>query len=140
MVLSKGAAVASLGVALFPCECDGHAELVPYVHWVSAAVMFSTLAYFCHGFYMRARAKGHAQAQWRALIYAACGIAILLAILTLALSKLPGLGAGSPRLTFFAEATGLVAFGVSWLTASRVLPVLTRGDERFSPLREVNPP
>lgn len=139
MLLSKAAALAGLGVALFPCGCDGHAELVPYVHWISAAVMFSSLAYFCHGFRRRARAKGHPEADRRAWIYAICGIAMAGAIVVLATGKLLGLDAGNPRLTFFGEATALVAFGVSWLTASRVLPVLTRGDERFSPLREVNP-
>ena len=44
------------------------------------------------------------------------------------------------RFTFYGETTALVAFGVSWLTASRVLPLITRQDERFSPLREQNPP
>ena len=39
MVLSKVASVAALGVALFPCKCEVHTELVPYVHGVSAAVM-----------------------------------------------------------------------------------------------------
>jgi hypothetical protein len=34
---------------------------------------------------------------------------------------------------------GLIAFGISWLTASRTIPGITRADERFSPLREDNP-
>jgi hypothetical protein len=139
MMLSKVAAMAALGVPLFPCACDGHPNLVPYVHWTSAAVMFVTLAYFCYGFYNRARNKGHLEGKVRALIYALCGITILLAILTIVLHERFGLGTGTPRFTFFGEATALVAFGVSWLTASRVLPLLTRGDERFSPFREVNP-
>jgi hypothetical protein len=140
MLLSKLAALAGLGVALFPCGCDGHSELVPYVHWASAAVMFLTLAYFCSCFHRRAMDKGHSEARWRARIYAVCGIAIVLSILTLALGNVLGLRAGHPRLTFFGEAIALVAFGVSWLTASRVLPVLTRPTERFSPLKAVNPP
>ena len=48
MFLSKAAAAAALGVALFPCECGGHPALVPYVHGASAAVMFLILAYFCY--------------------------------------------------------------------------------------------
>ena len=75
MILSKVAAVAGLGVALFPCGCEGHPEiapplhgpagsrLAPAVHGLSAAVMFVILAYFCYGFFHRARAKGHSQAQ-----------------------------------------------------------------------------
>jgi hypothetical protein len=139
MLLSKAAALAGLGVALFPCGCDGHPETVPYLHWVCAAVMFLTLAYFCYGFRQRALAKGHPEAKLRATIYAVCGITIAGAIAVLGLGNPLGLTAGNPRLTFFGEATALVAFGVSWLTASRVLPLLTRPDERFWPLREGNP-
>ena len=39
-----------------------------------------------------------------------------------------------PRLAFYAERTALIAFGVSWLIASRVLPFITREDERFKVL------
>jgi hypothetical protein len=139
MFLSKAAAVAALGVALCPCGCDGHAELVPHVHWLSAAFMFMTLAYFCFGFYKRAVVKPPPQAKFRASIYVVCGIAIVGAIVVLVSNRLLGLGAGIPRLTFSGEETALVAFGVSWLTASRVLPLLTAKEERFSPLRTVNP-
>jgi len=142
MILSKVAAMASLGIALFPCRCDIHPELIAHVHGVCAAVMFLLLAYFCYGFYGRARAKGYAQANARAAVYAMCGAAILLSIIVLALDNLSGnaFGANIPRLTYYGEATGLVSFGISWLTASRVLPVLTRPDERFAPFRESNPP
>ncbi|MEO7323211.1 MAG: hypothetical protein ABIW82_00110 [Dokdonella sp.] len=135
MLLSKLAAVAALGVALFPCGCGTHSEFIPYVHAISAATMFLILAYFCYMFFRRAKDKGHPQAKARAGIYAACGIAILLAILALALDNFfpASLSARIPRLRFYGEATGLVAFGISWLTASRVLPGITRKDERFSP-------
>lgn len=135
MLLSKLAAVAALGVALFPCGCGTHAEFIPHVHAISAATMFLILAYFCYMFFRRAKDKGHPQAKARAGIYAVCGIAILLAILALAMDNLfpQSLSAHIPRLRFYGEATGLVAFGISWLTASRVLPGITRKDERFSP-------
>jgi hypothetical protein len=151
MILSKVAAVAGLGVALFPCGCEGHPEiapplhgpagsrLAPAVHGLSAAVMFVILAYFCYGFFHRARAKGHSQAQARAAIYAICGVAILLSILALALHGLSPSRPGD-RFTFYGEAAALIAFGISWLTASRVLPGVTRQDERFSPLADRDPP
>jgi hypothetical protein len=141
MVLSKVAAVAGLGVALFPCGCDSHVELIPYVHAASATTMFVILAYFCYGFFERARSKGHLEAKARATIYAVCGIAILLSIVVLACDNLFGhaLRDRIPRLVFYGEATGLISFGISWLTASRVLPGLTRQDERFSPFRDHNP-
>ncbi|HEY2345699.1 MAG TPA: hypothetical protein VGH80_07435 [Xanthomonadaceae bacterium] len=139
MILSKVAGVAGLGVALFPCQCGTHDERIPHVHAICAAIMFLVLAYFCYGFFRNAKAKGHAQAKARAAIYAVCGMAILVSIVSLAIYNLVGKELPGDRFTFYGEATGLIAFGISWLTASRVLPVLTRQDERFSPLREQNP-
>ncbi len=136
MVLSKVAAAAALGVALFPCGCDGHAELVAHVHFASAAIMFSVLAYFCYVFYSRARAKDHTEANRRAAIYAVCGAAIVGSIAAVVLDTVlsGGISDKVPRLVFYCERAGLVAFGVSWLTASRILPGLTSRTERFSPL------
>ena len=137
MVLSKVASVAALGVAMFPCGCDSQIELVPYVHWISAATMFLILVYFCYAFYRRALSKGHPQAKFRAFIYVLCGVAIVVSILTLAFDNLfcGILSSKVPRLTFYGEATGLIAFGISWFTASRVLPLITKQDERFSPFK-----
>jgi hypothetical protein len=141
MVSSKVAAVAGLGVALFPCSSDRNTVRVPYVHYACAAVMFLILAFFCYTFYKRAKAKKHVQAEARASIYAACGAAIVLSIFALAIDEVSGgvFRGFIHRFTFYGEATGLVAFGISWLTASRVLPLLTRKDERFSPLSAKNP-
>lgn len=141
MILSKVASLAGLGVAMFPCKCDIHTEIIPNIHGVSAALMFLILAYFCYKFFLRAKQKGYPQAKARAAIYALCGIAILLSIITLGFDGLTGnsLSESIPRLTFYGEAIGLVAFGISWLTASRVLPVLTHPNERFSPFRDLNP-
>ena len=138
MVLSKVAAVAALGVALFPCRCDNRDEIVPYVHSLSAAAMFLILAYFCYLFYQRALEKGYAQAKARGIIYAVCGIVMLVSILVLAIDAFSdgSLSAKVVRLTFYGERAALMAFGISWLTASRVIPVLTREDERFNPLSD----
>lgn len=141
MILSKVGASAALGVALFPCECGGHSALVPYVHGVSATVMFLILAIFCRVFFERALQKGYPQAKVRAAVYAACGTAIVLAILALAFDHFSGgaLSRWISSFVFYGESVGLIAFGISWLTASRTIPIITRRDERFSPLREDNP-
>src|SRR5262245_38328778 len=141
MVLSKIASVAGLCVALFPCACDGHVVLVPYIHNIAAAIMFLVLTDFCYEFYRRAKRKGHTEAERRAVLYAACGVAIVLSIAVLAYNGLArgALQAQVPRLTFYGEAIGLIAFGISWLVASKVLPVLASAGERFSPLRDDNP-
>jgi len=134
MVLAKVAALAALGVAIFPCQCGRNDEIIPYVHYVSAVVMFLVLACLCGVFYRRAHGKGHRQALWRAWIYATCGVAILGAVAVLVADAMSG-GAISDkvhRLVFYGERVGLVAFGVSWLVASRVFPGITTPGERVS--------
>jgi hypothetical protein len=149
MVLSKVASVAALGVAMFPCECANPSELVlpahgisaVTVHGISATTMFLILVYFCYSFYRRARSKvrtqGNKRANRRACVYVVCGILIVVSILTLAFDHFSKgiLSSKVPKLIFYGELTGLVAFGVSWLTASRVLPWLTQQDERLSPFK-----
>jgi hypothetical protein len=142
MIMSKVAAIAGLGVALFPCQCHRDSEQPKHLHGLFAAIMFLILAYFCYAFLDRARAKAQPKARARVVVYAACGVAILLAIVVLGLNNLLGesLSTNLPRITFYGEAVGLTAFGISWLTASRTLPLLTERSERFSPLRAENPP
>lgn len=134
MIMSKVAAFAAFGVAMFPCVCGNHPQIVPYVHAVSAFVMFSALAIFCRLFYRKAKAKGHPEALMRATFYAISAITIMLSIAGLFIDWISGgaLSALIPRFVFIAEAAALLAFGVSWLVASRAAPVITNRDERIS--------
>jgi len=134
MVISKIAAVAAIGVAMFPCSCGGHQEVIPYVHYLSATVMFLILVAFCFSFYKRAHSKGHGQAIFRAYIYAIFGLTIVASIAVIALDfVLDGaIGLRVSRITFYCEAVALIAFGVAWLTASRILPLITSKEERLS--------
>jgi len=134
MIFSKIAAVAALGVALFPCGCDGHPELIPYLHYISAGVMFAVLAVFCVLFRQRAIAKGTPQGRARALIYSMCGLTIVAVILVLAGDHLAGgvIRSRFARLVFHGEGIGLTAFGISWLLASRTIPFVTASNERIS--------
>ena len=77
----------------------------------------------------------------RARLYAICGLAIVLSIVVLALNALLDSEPERrfPNLVFYGEAVGLVAFGISWLNASHVLPVVNRPTEQFSPLSDRNP-
>lgn len=137
MLMSKLAALAAVGVAMFPCSCGGNPETLPWVHYASAGVMFLILVYFCGTFYRRARKKASAEAKLRAAVYAVCGIVILLCILAMGLDKLLGeqWTKAYPSFVFYCEHLGLAAFGFAWLTASRCLPVLTNRQERFSPFQ-----
>ena len=134
MVLTKIAAFAAIGVAIFPCYCGGHEEIIPYVHYVSAAVMFLILAAFCYSFFKRARGKRYPQAKFRAYIYAVCGLIIAASIAVMALDFVLGGAISSKvrRITFYCETTALIAFGVAWLAESRILPLITNKKERLS--------
>ncbi|MBU6257039.1 MAG: hypothetical protein KGL18_10510 [Burkholderiales bacterium] len=127
MWLGKLGAAAALGIALFPCSCgDPARQLVPRVHALAVAAMFGVLGAFCLIFRARARAKGHREAQRRAAIYGVCGIGMLFALGLFGIEAALGIA----RLAFWAETLGLMSFGISWLTASRVLPGITGADER----------
>lgn len=142
MVASKIAAVAALCIALFPCACDTHIPAVPHVHSIAAAVMFGILAFFCWVFFQRARGKGSVQAKSRAGIYALCGLAIVASILVLLFDNLSGgsISAKFVRLTYYGEKIALIAFSVSWLTASHYLPFLSTAAERpWAPTPEPGP-
>lgn len=138
MVASKVAAVASLFVAVFPCDCNGHDQRVPYLHGISAAVTFAILAFFCYVFFQRAVSKGSMQAKSRAFIYAICGVVIVVAVVVLGVDELFDqlISRKISRLTYYGEKAALVAFGVSWLTASHWLPFITTKRER---LERANP-
>lgn len=134
LLASKVSALAGLCVALFPCACGGRAVSVPHVHYAAAAILFICLAFLCYCFWRRAWAKGHPQAKARGVIYVTCGLIMSVALLTLVIDTVAGGGLHHrvTRLTYYVEFTSLVAFGFSWLTASRTLPVLTRADERIA--------
>ncbi len=133
MRLSKLAGVAAVGIAMFPCSCGGHPEIIPGVHYVSAAIMFGVLAFFCSVFLRRAWPKPTVQARVRAVVYALCGLAMVVAIVAIGIDALTGALSGSfSTFTVWAETTALVAFGIAWLTASRILPVITAPNEQLS--------
>lgn len=141
MRVSKAASIAALVVALFPCACDNPVSTSGKIHWIAAGLMFVLLAVFCWEFHGRARRKPGPQAARRRWVYATCGCVILAVIGILGLDHLLGspLGSRYHRFIFVGEATGLLAFGVSWITASRILPWITAPNERYSILAVSNP-
>ena len=127
MWLAKVASLCALGVAMFPCGCAPVGkEIVPGVHLLSAALLFVVLGWFCVIFMRRADGKGHREARWRARIYllGTAGFAVALALF------IAYLVTKREIFVLWSETVGLVSFGVSWLTASRVLPVITEPQER----------
>ncbi|WP_066964154.1 DUF998 domain-containing protein [Microbulbifer sp. Q7] len=140
-VLSKVAAVAVAAVAFFPCDCftgrgvEGAAaepSLTGILHTASAISMFIILAIFCWLFYLRAKGKKSKEAKVRGRIYRICAVAMVGAMAVQLLDILGVDFSGiTQRVTYYVEATGLMAFGVAWMTASRMLPFITNEDERI---------
>ena len=140
MIMSKVAALAALGIAMFPCLCNRNPNELdfPYLHGILTLILFIILVIFCYFFfqrawdkYLEARAKG--ESGWlpkiRAGIYAVCAGLILLSMLILAFDKLTGgtLSSDAQNLTFYCEYFALSSFGVAWLIAGgHVLPGKTK--------------
>jgi len=117
------AAICAVGVAFCPtrpeCPWAQWQIVVGIVHYVSAALLFATLAYFCLVlFKMTAKDRRlTTQKIQRNKVYTVCGWAILASMALIAVFALcncvhlpDGLGP-----SFIFESTALIAFGVAWL-------------------------
>jgi hypothetical protein len=125
-------ALFALGVAFFPTapsetvRCPPmYPNLTKGVHYLSATLLFLTLAYFCLVLFKKTASKGTETRQKlkRNRVYTISGYVILASIAAIALIKLLKMGnviSGDPKLgpfgtTFVFETTSLVAFGFAWL-------------------------
>ncbi|GAC1659946.1 MAG: DUF998 domain-containing protein [Acidobacteriaceae bacterium] len=116
--------ICAIGVAFFPTsarDCaEGQPSTMGIVHYVFAAVLFGTLAYFCLVlFRMTAPDKQPTQQKLiRNRWYTGCGCVILVSMLLILvyaelLHKTYLFSGLAARFTF--ESTALVAFGIAWL-------------------------
>lgn len=104
-------------------------EETPYIHGVSAMLLIIILFYYCLGFANRANTKlkkrpGMTRFRIRKWIYMLCASAMVLSTGFLLLSKWLD---NSPDNTavFWVEFICLWAFGISWLVASKRLPLIS---------------
>jgi len=118
-------AACAIGVAFCPTTPADPALAPPIhdpvgsAHYVFAALLFATLAYFCLVlFRMTAAGKPLTRQKLeRNRVYTVCGVVIIASMLAIGVSKLLGLeysilGFGP---VFCFETTALLAFGVAWL-------------------------
>ncbi len=118
----------------YPVNLNPSAQVRPIdnaagiVHKLSAITLFSILAFFCLKIFTRGRFEGQdaeLSKQRRNVIYRLCGLVIALAVAVILIGNTAnhyGAISGWDRynLTFWAEAVALIAFGISWITRSRV--------------------
>ena len=116
-------AICAVGVAFFPTtpqsDATARQQQTGSVHYIFAALLFFTLAYFCLVlFKMSAKDRVMTEKKkQRNLVYTLCGIAILASIGLLVLFKM-GLKMdyfGKVGTVFLFETTSLLAFGTAWL-------------------------
>lgn len=112
----------ALAVALVPTAPPAAAtplqSTLGSLHSFSAGGFFLTLAYFSYFLFTKGDAHSTPQKIWRNRIYRSCGLIIVLCAVGL------GLVHGLPdsslvqqwRATFWLEAAGIWAFGLSWFT------------------------
>ena len=129
------ASLCAVLVAIAPCECGRTAGFISVFHFPAAAGVFAIMGYFCWRFRKTALSKvgKYTEAKRRVYVYTACligmiGCAIMAIAYALASKRLDAI---FPNYIFWLEAIGLVSFGVSWLAASRTIPVITNPKERF---------
>lgn len=135
-LLTLVASALAVIVALNPCGCGPTSDAGSALHFPAAISLFGILAYFCWAFRKRARSKLNdypKQANRRANLYMVCFGGIVLMMALALMYKIPqaDMDMTYPNYIFWVEALGLVSFGVSWLTASRIIPWLTHPNERY---------
>ena len=128
------AAIAAVLVALFPVPDVGEAvSWATWIHYAAASGLFGILAWFCYGpFQERTRGRGGLKGR-RARIYRASGWTIVGSMAGLGVSGLlldPDTSA-SYGVIYWAEFIALWAFGMAWITAGKVIPLLTGPEDAW---------
>lgn len=123
---SKVASIAAILVALFPTSCDlCEANITSFIHYGAAAILFSILAYFCYVPF-RLNTKGKAgKPGRRSKIYFVCGSIMIACMLAMFASTLllPDSTLIELRITYWAEAISLIAFGIAWTVSGKYFSI-----------------
>lgn len=143
LVASKIAAFAAIGIAIFPTSCEKcEAGFISTLHYISAAILFSILAYFCLGpFRKKVRARNSNKQSRRNTIYLICGIVMIICMLGMAIANfaLPAEVVARLRLIYWGEAIGLGSFGVAWFVSGKALPFFADPNERLKLEKALDP-
>jgi hypothetical protein len=135
-IIGKVGSLAAFCAAIFPTSCTGcGVTLTSTIHYVAAVILFSTVAYFCWAFRNSATASltQDKKAGRRVVIYSVCIIAIVGSMLGAGAAQLMVSVAARETLsiTYYAELVAMLAFGVAWTVAGKVLPPLVDEEERL---------
>ena len=135
---SKGAGLAAVLVALFPTSsvsCVSSQSSI--IHGIAAVTLFLILMYFCFGpFRENTKGKGGKKGI-RAKLYFLCGMVMLAAMLAGLISKLVFSCqiVDEWNITYWVEAVALGAFGLAWIVAGKIIPVIVDEQESLKIFR-----
>lgn len=135
---SKAAAIAALLIALYPTAKDScESSMTSTVHGAAAVALFAILTYFCFGPFRRNTKGQGGKKGVRAKLYFLCGSVMAAALVTglagqwlLACELVARL-----NLIFWVEAVALTAFGVAWIVAGKIIPLVVDDDEALRVFR-----
>ena len=124
--VSNVAAVAAVGVALFPTRPAGGGSAVDEVfgvlHLVAAGVFFLALAYFCLVLFRRSDGDPSERKRKRNGVYLGAGVVILVSLgLMVVVGVFFGDQLGDLRPVLWLETAATTAFGVAWLTKGELI-------------------
>ena len=121
------ACVFAVGVAIFPCSKLAEPRVwYNYVHYLSAAGLFLSLAYFCL-FSFTKQDAGTAPTPKKPLrnrVYVTCGIIILICIVAIAILGIFPPDSSVKNYVFWLEASAIWAFGWSWYIKGKGLGII----------------
>lgn len=125
-------ALTAIVAASVPTSCNTCA-LSPssIVHLIAGATLFVVIAYFClWPFRQSAKDKPDDKAKKRAAIYTICGVVIIVSIPAAGAASFLKISGEFPVI-FWAETIAIIAFGIAWIVASKIIPSLADEDERL---------
>jgi len=136
---SKGAGLSAVLVALFPTSsvpCVSSQSSI--IHGIAAVTLFLILMYFCFGpFRENTKGKGGKKGV-RAKLYFLCGMVMLAAMLVGLISKLVFSceTVDEWNITYWVEAIALGAFGLAWIVAGKIIPIIVDEQESLKIFRQ----
>lgn len=135
---AKVAAICALLIALFPtAKACGTPSNTATIHGLAAVLLFLILAWFCFvPFRKNTKGQGGKKGR-RAKLYFACGTVMVVAMAVGLIGKLALTcqQVDNLDLIYWVEAVSLAAFGVAWITAGKIIPILVDRDEALKVFR-----
>lgn len=135
---AKLAAICAILIALFPTtKACGDPSQTATIHTVAAVLLFSILAWFCFvPFRKNTKGKGGKKGR-RAKLYFICGSVMVAAMAAGLIGKLllTCQQVADLDLIYWVEAIALGAFGVAWIVAGKIIPMLVSDEDALKLFR-----